>query len=258
MCSKCDGPTLEQILGEVVAEQPKHRVWLSLFESNCQSYGWMEGCGCKFWEALDRGLGTSAYCRSHGAESLSGNIFHFLGYFIPRKCCTPSATEMKKAASALRALVKHCVSRGYCEAQPALLKKISASGSFQAENIVTSIQQLADDCFWDSLEDAPQAGEPQPEEFEQAFGDEMPVEIKEVRSDGWVMEPWLVSGRDDFDDIEEVFLRLPPKVARLGRVGAQISCMWLGERNGIWRPFCPDHIPAGFPATVIGNVYPPA
>lgn len=64
---------------------------------------------------------------------------------------------MKKAASALRTLVKHCVSHGYCEAQPALLKQISASGSFEAEKIVKSIQRLADDRFWDSLEGAPQA-----------------------------------------------------------------------------------------------------
>ena len=46
--------------------------------------------------------------------------------------CTSSATEMNKAASALRGLVKHCVSSGSCEEQRVLLKQIAASESFKA------------------------------------------------------------------------------------------------------------------------------
>jgi hypothetical protein len=42
-----------------------------------------------------RAIPARPYRKSHGAESLSGNIAHFLGYFVPRKLGSPSLNEMK-------------------------------------------------------------------------------------------------------------------------------------------------------------------
>ena len=55
--------------------------------------------------------------RPCGGESLPGNIAHFLAYFVPRKLGTPSLQEMKACAATLKALVEHCVHKGYMDAQ---------------------------------------------------------------------------------------------------------------------------------------------
>jgi hypothetical protein len=79
-----DGPTLEIIFNEILQQNPKNHArnqrWLGLFESNCQSYGWNNGCGCEYHERGHGGLGSSAYCTSHVVASISMNISHFLGY----------------------------------------------------------------------------------------------------------------------------------------------------------------------------------
>ena len=108
-------PTMGAIFKEVVAKNRKHASALDLFEQNCQSYGW-EGDEEYFETGVWYPLGGSAYCSTHGAEEIGGNISHFLGYYLPRKCCTPSQSEMKRICAALRALVKHCAAKGYLDA----------------------------------------------------------------------------------------------------------------------------------------------
>ena len=49
-----------------------------------------------------------------------------------------------------------------------------------------------------------------------------------------------------------VLLRLPSDVAKLGKEGAQLSCMQLALRDGVWRP-----VDFATPGMVLANVYPP-
>ena len=51
----------------------------------------------------------------------------------------------------------------------------------------------------------------------------------------------------------ELFVRLPEDVAKLGRAGAQLSCMSLAFRRGVWRPIGSQDMD-GY---VVANVYPP-
>ena len=245
MCAFCKGPTLGHIFQELTSLQPQHKRWLGFFEHNCQSYGW-EDCRCSFWESRPDGLGKSAYCQSHGAEALDSNVRGFLCYFIPRKMGTPSGKEMKKTGAALRALVKLCVTRGYCGPQPELLKEISTSTNFPADEIRNSIEALAKDRYWDSLEE-----EADEAVVDDGFGDEYEdfcggagsgelFVIKEVRADGWI-------------NMSGVLLRLPPEIARMGKKFAALSCMRLALRNGVWRPVDDRMHPGMF----LANVYPP-
>ena len=152
-CKQCTGPTLSTIFKEL---DVKHEEWLDAFEHNCQSYGW-RGCagGCEYFETkFSDELGWSAYCQTHGAESLGPNISNLLGDYVPRKMCTPSMSQMKKATAALRALVKHCVKEKYCEAMPEVLKEISVSANFDANKISDSLDTLARSNYWDTLEEA--------------------------------------------------------------------------------------------------------
>lgn len=262
-CDGCAGPTLREIFAEI---DQKHTKWLQMFEINCQSYSW-GSCDCEFFETARSHLGTSAFCMTHGAEQIPSSISHFLGYFVPRKMCTPSTGQMKQCAAALRALVKHCVAQGYMEKQSGkeLLKEIQVSNKFKAEDISNALQQLADSGYWESLE--VRAGEEEGEgededeegegedydssEFESIIDGEFRLTISKVMHDGWEMEgeaQWA----GDFGGDSNAFLRLPPNIAKLGMEGASISCMNLGLRRGIWRPFG-----AYDSKYVCANVYPP-
>ena len=256
-CKKCTGPTLSTIFKELDA---KHEEWLDSFEHNCQSYGW-DGCGCcKYFETkFSDELGSSAYCQTHGAESLGPNISHFFGYFVPRKMCTPSMSQMKKATAALRALVKHCVKKKYCDAMPEVLKEISVSANFDANKIRESLESLARCNYWDTLEEAATSSDHDDNDsgcsdYERILGTDcgMPLEISKMRQDGWeLMDMDFGDASPDEDYDSTAFVRLPPEVAALGRVGAPFSCMSLGLRNGVWRPIVNEF------DSVVANVYPP-
>lgn len=222
-------PTMGAIFKEVVAKNRKLTSALDLFEQNCQSYGW-EGDEEYFETGVWYPLGGSAYCSTHGAEEIRGNISHFLGYFLPRKCCTPSQSEMKRICAALRALVKHCAAKGYLDAAETkpLLKEISVSSNFQAEAIADGLNRLARSKYWDQFEqdddedvelcrvDVCQYKEEDedPEDpdvwercrerkrarcYATTVSDELPLEIAKVRKDGWVFRKPYAPGYD-FDD----------------------------------------------------------
>ena len=227
-------PTMGAILEEVVAKNRKHASALDLFEQNCQSYGW-EGDEEYFETGVWYPLGGSAYCSTHGAEEIGGNIRHFLGYFLPRKCCTPSQSEMKRICAALRALVKHCAAKGYLDAAETkpLLKEISVSSNFQAEAIADGLNGLARSKYWDQFEEDDdeevelcridvcqykEEGE-DPEDpdvwercrerkraqcYSTTVSDELPLEIEKVRKDGWVFrKPYEPGHGYDSDDEHE-------------------------------------------------------
>ena len=119
-CRDCVGPSLRYIFGELIASNRKYDQWLQYFESNCQSYGWDTCCAsCEYSENYGCG-----FCDRLGAETLASNIRHFLGYYVPKNMGTPSPSAMKQAAATLRALVNHCVVKGYVVKDPELLKQI--------------------------------------------------------------------------------------------------------------------------------------
>ena len=250
------GPPLCKIFNEVEAKNRQHAQWLGCFWSNCQQYGWAGD------ETYSETAGET-YCETHGAESLESNVGHFLGYFVPRKMGTPSAKEMEQCAATMSALVRHCVAKKYCAPQPELLDKIKISGTFDAEGCMTAIQGLADRRYWDAFETrdggAPASAADESlshYDYEESIGGFllMPLEISEVRNDGWTFKDGYHPGSHFGSDNEgpsTCFVKLPSHVAKLGVVGASFSCMALCLRNGIWRPV------DSFGAGVAQNVYPP-
>lgn len=253
---------LAQVLREVLRANPKHSTWLSVFENNCQSYGW-NSCGCEFFETPS----GSAYLQTHGVEALGVNMGHFFGYYLPRKC-SPSESEQKAAAAALKAVLEHCSKKGYMQEDShfrELMQLVSSSASFKGEAIVSGLQELANAGYWNKLE-APGSGSA----FVEVLApDIMPLAILEVRPDGWVMGTYMASlaaacndaeGECSFDveimeqpeDARKPFLPLPPRVAKLGVKGAQLSAMELRLRGGIWRPMGTENN-----RVVVANAYPP-
>ena len=271
LCSGCAGPSLATIFDEVLEKHssPRHyQNWLRLFEQSCQREGWEQcSCECGYFEVAYSVIGRSAFCLTHGAESLACNISSFLTYFIPRKCGNFSSAEMKRVAAALGAVVRHCAAKGYCKKQPELLKEIKATCSFQAEELGKALQQLADHRYWDSLEQR-QAGEEDDDgnledssedegmEFTETDGH---INIKAVSAhpsspNGWELGGYGNDGYGSAGGVFSVFVSLPPEVASMGRPGASFSCMSLGLRRGVWRPVAPRYVDGNY---VFANVYPP-
>ncbi len=87
--------------------------------------------------------------------------------------------------------------------------------------------------------------------------------IREVRSDGWVMEGAMGGGGGGswhaFRSIAgkrkevDLFLQLPPDIACRGKRGVRFSCMALVLRQGVWSP----KGMYGNDDMVFANVYPP-
>lgn len=83
--------------------------------------------------------------------------------------------------------------------------------------------------------------------------------IREVRSDGWVMEgamggrggSWRHFGRGKQE--ADLFLQLPPDIACRVKRGVRFSCIALVLRHGVWSP----KGMYGKDAMAFANVYPP-
>jgi hypothetical protein len=261
-CPDLKRPVLHDIIAEAVAAQPATRAgWLYMFgDECCENYGW-NCCKCEYVEATP---GFSPYCLSHGVEQLDSHVLQFIGSYVPEKC-DPSPKELKQAAAAMHGLVKMCVSRGYCGPQPELLKELAGKGQVETDKIRKAIQRLADKRYWDAFE-TEQPGEPVVPPASscpwsgvdvprrETIGGEMPLQIREVRKDGWVLEDteYDCKGYPPLAPSKEPFMRLPPEVAKLGRKGTQFSLMHLQLRKGIWRP-----VGSYEEEMVVGNVYGP-
>lgn len=85
--------------------------------------------------------------------------------------------------------------------------------------------------------------------------------VLQVTGDGWLLrceDDDLTHVHDDEDDKDdarkddEIFLRLPECVARIGMKGMTLSGMLLALRNGVWRP-----LPHPDSHACISSTYPP-
>jgi hypothetical protein len=247
-CTSMEGTvTLQEILDDVLDENPKHDPALSMF---------LESCSCHECHTYGHG----GYTRKHGVESLTGEISGFFNYFCPRKLCTPWRKEMERFASALRAVVIHCIKEGYLHKKDldvkCCLKTIAVARKLQGRKIIEELTTLYDTKWWDSLQQKEKDEEKDASTFGDAYesrrSSEMNVMVKEVRTDGWLLDigscGYGFGGKDD----APVFVRLPPEVAKLGMQDMSMSCMSLGYRNGEWQPF--NAYGEGGP---LANVYPP-
>jgi hypothetical protein len=254
-CANMKGTvTIHEILEDVLDKNPKHFAAISMFLDNCSCYD------CK-----SHGHKDEDYTRMHDAENFVGGMCTFFTYVCPRELCTPDQAEMLRYASAMRAIVMHCIKKGYLDKEDPEVKDclegIAVARKLQGSKIIDEFKALSYAKWWDSLQQKDQ-GNAEEEEGASTWGDryessrdlEMPVEVKEVRNDGWLLQPDKYEDRSEGSDNAPVFVRLPPEVAKLGMKGMQMSCMSLGYRNGEWQPFNAYGEKACGP---LANVYPP-
>ena len=141
-----------------------------------------------------------------------------------------------------------------------ILDQLKVSSRLDGEGIVSALNSMAEEGWWDDLEERADNGSGNASEgdfhdaYEEVVRSEMRMCAREVKPDGWVFDknpmdrPFF-----DYQPVDPgVFLRLPAEVAAMGVVGMQLSCMSLALRRGVWRP-----VGMYDDAIVVANVYPP-
>ena len=128
---------------------------------------------------------------------------------------------------------------------------VKVSTSFDGEGVVDALNSMAEQGWWDDLEERAEGSEE--EEYNEVvnwYDGNMPMHVREVKPDGWVFD----RHPDDADGevTPGIFLRLPPEVAAMGVAYMELSCMSLALRRGVWRP-----VSTYGDDDVVVNVYPP-
>jgi hypothetical protein len=241
--------TVQEILDDVVDMNPKYEAAIAVFRSSLSCV------------AQECRLEDHNYTKTHGVEYLESQIASFFTYFCARQLCTPKQAEIVRYASALRAVVMHCVKGGHFDKKDPdvkhCLKAIAVARKCQGRKIIDELTLLYVTKWWDNLQhkDKGSAEAKIPPsisagEFDSKRSPEFPVKLEEVREGGWLLN---TNGFDPHNVDAPVFVRLPPEVAKLGMQGMEMSCMSLGYRNGEWQPFetygCNSIAP-------LANVYP--
>lgn len=247
-CASGAKPTLRQVFADIFdsgKDVNRNEEWLDYFECHLQrEYSCRSESGA---DDCEYGEGSLSFCDTHSVAHGLDGIGMFLGYFVPRKMCTPDMRDMKRCCATLRTLVSHCKKKGYIDSkkQRELNAKIKVSESFDANGISSALQRLTDERWWDTLtggNGGVNGGGEDEGDFKLLENSEMRggLSVSVVSSEGWEFE-------------ERTLLRLPPDVAKMGKVGMNISCMDLIEKNGVVRPYGAYE---GF-RMVCANVYPP-
>jgi len=256
-------PTIAEIFEAFIdhrrANQRRNCEWIELLERNCESYGG-EYCVCNRPGERNRQSGQpSEYIDLHGAKCLGHNISHFLGYYVPRKMCTPSMRDMKRCAATLDDLLKFCIKQGYVQRKDVkeLRRSISVSGTFDAEGVQSALQRLHDEGYWERLR--AERGPPQQKDDDGYFeylARRSARTCTKIRENGWEFdsEDGPGTGESSYDSEDQnMFVELPPDVAKLGVEGMELSCMELQDLGlGVWKPVGGYH-----DEYVCANVYPP-
>lgn len=87
-------------------------------------------------------------------------------------------------------------------------------------------------------------------EYQRYFGSEdTALIVDQVMPNGWVIKIDDVDVNLSFEE-DQVFLQLPPDIAKLGMQGMSLSCLQLALRHGVWRPIEQD-------GSYISSAYPP-
>jgi hypothetical protein len=270
--------TIEEILNEFASsvKTTKHCTAgdvdsaVSLLNT-CMSREW-DCMHCQYWEAAN-GY-EEAFITTHGVEWIAGAMQGLISHFIIHKCII-SENEKRKIYTVMSKLTDHLFEKGHIDGKEkkTIKKVITLCRSVNGEKIVRALQKLNVDGYWKALEEEPATKRQRTDQSEDdGFSDwdeddeidgEEPVEVKEVREDGWVLHhPYSFSqsgywsdGPENHDDGSEYFVKLPKEVAKLGKKGMTFSGMNLRCRRGIWSPFSRDDFFGT--GMVCGNVYPP-
>lgn len=163
----------------------------------------------------------------------------FLTYHIPRYDGVASDEEWRSALAALRSFHDFCVRRRYVKDDAALKLGLHRLNKFHSSTILSRLQELIEQKWWESLEDASGSeleggrflteGEDGGRGFEAYVGADVPLCVEEVLQEGWLVA-------EDCGDSAKALLSLPVEVAALGVKGMSLSRLSLGLRNEIWRP----------------------
>lgn len=266
------GPRILTLLHEFegVAIVESHNKWIRLLHTACERQR------CHVAECSP----GDYFSQTHGAKTLANSITMFLTYYVPRKVALRSDDEWREVLAALRTFHDFCVRRSYVREDPVLMTALHRLRRFRICSIPKRLEALADEKYWDAIERA-QTGrgsklvvdsgdvgtgstavdgegssrtggvggdvvQEDEESYEMFIGDEEPLSVDEILSDGWV----IYSEDSDGGERCKAFLHLPEDLAKLGMQGMSLSCMKLALRNGVWRPIRSD-------GTFVAHAYPP-
>lgn len=232
------GPRIPILFLQFAESSPisAHLDWLHHLELSCEKQGCLAG-SCSSREVGQSKSSTFAW--AHGAKTLVNGINMFLTYHIPRYYTISSDEEWRAALAALRSFHDFCVRRRYVKDDAAMKLALHRLNKFQIATILSNLQSLIEQKWWDSLEDASGSereggrlqagGEDDDREYEAFVGSDVPLCVVEVMREGWLM------AEDSFENAKAL-LPLPVDAAALGVKGMSFSCLSLGLRNEVWRP----------------------
>ena len=269
-CVSDEGPTCLEIVEEFLATKPSgHKSYsdiLNFYVSSNLGREW--DCNdCEYWERRD---GKSAFSSTHGVESLLSGINSFLTFYLIRMWM--SDKERQDVAKGMKMLILFCVKQQYCTKDRG--KQVidgfwKSCSNFQGKKISDELSRLKSQGYWNKLQDNhskkrsfKEAGLDSDEEddineedndydefeWEDTAHSELPMTVKKITDEGWIFNKYS----DEFKFENEILLRLPEAVRKLGKKGMSISCMSLRLKNGIWSPFNPFD-----EKSACANVYPP-
>lgn len=249
------GPRIPTLFLEFAASSPiaMHMDWLHNLELSCEKQRCFAAT-CK--SRTDQHRKSSDFAWAHGAKTLVNGINMFLTYHIPRYYTVASDEEWRSALAALRSFHDYCVRRRYVKDDPGLKLALHRLNKFQIVTILARLQDLIEQKWWDSVEDASGSehegariraeGGDHGTVYEAFVGSDVPLCVEQILQDGWLIS-------EDSYENSKALLSLPPDVAALAVKGMSFSCMSLGLRNEVWRPVQTE----GGPSTAAITAYPP-
>lgn len=250
-------------------------------QSDNEGENWNDYCkGCSCWELdipkNDEFPGETAYTTTHGIKAIVDNIPAFCSYFIIRKCLDDK--DKKLAYSCMKELVKFCQTNCYIDGNESkrIQEQLAPAASFPGLKIVDELYALYAADYWTTLEETTDADEGNDSggdrkkqktdagatgvsKWEKTLESELGWTALSVVKDGWLFDRPSDSyvnhegTHSDSEFRETLLIRLPAKVAKLGKPGMRLSCMGVRLRNGIWHPYGlygNDYMPCA-------NAYPP-
>lgn len=212
---------------------------------------WCEG------RCVDDDLCSSkGHARSQVITKVFESLPFILAHHIHDVVKLTKDTEWQDLLAALRSFHMFCVIRLYVPENRKLMGGLYDLETFTVCELSSKLNHLVAYKYWNKIEgdslrrNAAQSPAETEAQVSVQVDEEMyeehlkfcytPIEVEEVRPNGWVLN---VSEAGFFyrqTEVKSVFLQLPQSVSSMGLLGMRLPCFSLGFRNGFWRPISDD------------------